>query len=167
MSKLSKLCLLLLLFMFPWVIYAAPIKLNAIHIQEDNEITHLSFNVTQPVKYRVFSLSHPKRIIIDFENTHLSLNLQQIFLTTNRIVKIREGYPKLGTLRIVLDVKENVSYNVKIKPNSPQVKIDLLSAQNNIFKKNMMVPLDNILSSIVKPFRTKPTIIMIDPGHAG
>jgi hypothetical protein len=73
----ARIFLFFLLLMLPITLTAAPIQVNAIHVQEEKDRTHVSFNLTQPVKWNTFSLAHPNRIIIDFENTRLSLNLQK------------------------------------------------------------------------------------------
>ncbi len=153
--------LFFLLLILPAIVVASSNKVNAIHIEEDKHATHISFQVTHSVKWNTFLLTDPKRIIIDFENTNLAFNLQKLAYPKNRIMNIRDGYPKPGIMRIVLDVKDNVYYQVNAKQWIKQVNLDLLSSvhENTPTKA---------LSNDAIPIHVKKTmIVVIDPGHGG
>lgn len=168
----SNVLLFFLLLILPMTIMAAPIKVHDIHVQEEKDVTHVSFLLTQPVKWNIFSLMHPKRIIIDFENTRLSLNLQKIPYLKNHMVSIRDGYPKPGILRIVLDVRENIDYKVNAKQWVKKINIDLFSHSchppKDCHSRRSLSPNALIGDGNDRIVNTKKTmIVVIDPGHGG
>lgn len=136
---------LLFVLLFGWPLFCSAANLVGVDIQEKKII----FTLSEPVNPRIFALSHPNRIVIDFDATRLAVNLKKVRLKNKNIASIREGYPKPKVLRIVLDT--SLPYKNISKKNSREIVLQFSSKE--IVKKS--VP------------SVKPIFIVIDPGHGG
>jgi len=156
-------CLFLLALLFLTVI---PSSANAgIHQIRDVRLwtapdhTRLVFDLDSPIKYQLFGLHNPERIVIDMNQTHLSASLKDFPIPDPVIKAIRHGMRRNGALRIVVDLKGRVSprsFLLKPMHGKPyRLVVDLLRHQVN----------KTIHSS---KFRThKRIVIAVDAGHGG
>ena len=135
--------LFLLFFLLPVTGFTA--NLMGMDVKEKKIIFYLS----DPVTPKIFSLSNPNRIVIDFDKTRLAFNLKKYPIKNKNIASIREGHPKPQVLRIVLDT--HLQYKVSSKKNSREVVLEFLTKD---FSKKAII-------------QHKPLLIMIDPGHGG
>lgn len=135
-----------LLISFPLCAFAQYAAINNIRIIEKENSTRIIFSFTsnypQP---KVFSLQHPNRIVIDFTQTHLGVDLKKLHFNNSSITGIRAGFPKARSLRIVLDQKTAVRYNSQKKQNEFIIEIP----------------------KIIKKAAIKKIVVVIDPGHGG
>jgi len=121
--------------------------------------TRLVFDLDGPVKYQLFSLHHPERIVIDMKRTHLRASLKRLRLPDPVIRAIRHGMRKKGVLRIVVDMKGRVrprSFLLKPMHGKPyRLVIDFL-------RRNAK---QTIQSSQIRT--RKKIVIAVDAGHGG
>lgn len=75
----------------------------------------LVFDLSSPVKHKVFMLDNPQRLVLDIEDTKLDLNVDALGLTKGPIQKVRTGKRGDG-IRLVLDLDGE-----KISPKSFQL----------------------------------------------
>ena len=111
--------LFLLFFLLPVTGFTA--NLMGMDVKEKKIIFYLS----DPVTPKIFSLSNPNRIVIDFDKTRLAFNLKKYPIKNKNIASIREGHPKPQVLRIVLDT--HLQYKVSSKKNSREVVLEFLT----------------------------------------
>lgn len=124
--------------------YAA--TLLSAKIQYEKNATKIDFLLTSQVKYTLFTLDNPKRIVLDFKNTHFRRKINTIPNSSPIIKKMRTGYPYPGTFRIVIEVTQQVSANLIVLSKEPyKLRVNLLIPhKKNItlkIKKNKTVGL--------------------------
>ncbi|MGB1238847.1 MAG: N-acetylmuramoyl-L-alanine amidase [Pseudomonadales bacterium] len=149
--------------------------------------TRLVFDLTGPVKHKIFALSNPSRVVLDIEDVSLKAELNKVDLSKSPIAKLRSG--KGEPLRIVLDLKQKVSpKSFLLKPNSDyghRLVVDLAGPNPNAIKKPVpptSVPPKPAAQTETPPKRepattksvaTKPKrplrdiVIALDAGHGG
>lgn len=134
-------------FLFPALLFANQAKLIKVRVNTEKLDTQIIFTLSEVVPYRIFSLNHPARLVIDFKQTHLIANLKQVAWIPREIIGLRPGYPRPGVLRVVMEVAPGLKYQLASGSPRHEIKVRLYSAKNN----------PNI----------RPIIIVIDPGHGG
>jgi len=130
--------------------------------------SRIVFDMDVQVKFEVFTLRNPDRVVIDLPHSKLTGNLPKPNATGQFIEKIRLGYPTADTMRLVFDVKKPVRYFIQ-----------LLKPVDN-YQYRLVVDYyhrDAVLESDSKPSPTTPSklprspqsglLILIDPGHGG
>lgn len=70
--------------------------------------TRLVFDLSGPLEHRLFLLTDPNRIVLDFDDAQLSGALPELDSTGPLLAAVRTGRPDSGTLRIVLELKTAV-----------------------------------------------------------
>jgi N-acetylmuramoyl-L-alanine amidase len=149
---------------------------DGIRVWAAPESTRLVFDLSQGVKYKIFSLDNPHRVVIDIHDAKFQANLDQISLMDSRITQIRHSM-KNGTLRIVLDMEEQVkpsgfllnpnrAYGDRLvvdltHPVVPKYNRPALKAQTKGQSKSSSAVVD------LKHFSSRELIVAIDPGHGG
>ena len=123
--------------------------------------SRLVFDLNKKIKYNVFRLHNPERIVIDMQHAELKANLKRLKLPDPVVQSIRYGKPSANTLRVVMDVKEKVqprSFLMKPMQGKPyRLVVDLTRPEQA--KKAAM----SAGQSKVK----KGLIVAIDAGHGG
>ncbi|UTW11772.1 N-acetylmuramoyl-L-alanine amidase [Marinobacterium rhizophilum] len=89
---------------------AADIKNVRIWLAPDH--TRLVFDLSGPVKHKVFSLDNPDRLVVDMADSRLQASLDRLGLEESPVSKLRHSRQSDGSQRIVLDL------NSKVKPRS-------------------------------------------------
>lgn len=147
--KLIKLYFVFFCYLLPNFLWAQEAHLTHIHINKGST-TRIEISLSQLSHYKVFTLTHPNRLVIDFPKTRLVTDLQKIKLPDLLMKSIRTGYPDADTLRLVFDLNS-------------AVKTKTISQG-----KNIIVELRTGWVENSKPtFKARPFIIVIDPGHGG
>lgn len=169
-------CAWLLLLITP--AYAKQISISGARISRHDHQTRVVIILTAITKYRVFTLQHPERIVIDIDNAKMATDLKKDLVLRNTHLKDVRYAPRHGNIRIVFDAK------TKLRPNSFMLKPD------QHFKARLVVDLTNLKAAIkhtptkahaaTKSSKIKSTheqpplkptgrdiIIVIDPGHGG
>lgn len=137
--------------------------LKSIRVDNSNEVRTISLQISGDYQYRIFSLHNPERVVIDLDKTKLAPNLGSYTVTNQLIKKIRHGYLKSSTLRIVFDLNQPASYSaVQQQANQTTdklLKVKLSQAYNKSVSKN------DLNKKTERPLRD--VIVIIDPGHGG
>lgn len=113
---------------------AVSAQLTAISLKQQAKQVSLYFTIKGPFTHKVFFLNHPERVVLDFKETQLAVNLNQLGLINSLIKQVRSGYSEPKTLRLVFEVNQKVQLrSVPWKPDriSGGVRIDLLPSTNN------------------------------------
>lgn len=122
--------------------------------------TRLVFDLNQSVKYNVFRLHKPERIVIDLQKTRLKARFNKLAIPDPVIKAIRHGTPRANVLRVVVEVKEKVqprSFLLKPMKGKPyRLVVDLTRPQK-----------DKEAAITAKKSVHKGIVIAIDPGHGG
>ncbi|WP_198284595.1 N-acetylmuramoyl-L-alanine amidase [Beggiatoa alba] len=113
---------------------AESVQLQSMQVATDTATSvRLLFDFSSPVRYRIFSLSNPERLVIDLENTKLSTSLVNFAKNHPLIQNIRSAPRNNNDLRIVLDLHAPVrTKSFLLKPAGiigHRLNIDILSGQ--------------------------------------
>jgi len=98
-------CFLLLMFLSCCLNAAA---LRAVEMKQEAGKTSLFFSLDGTVAHKVFTLTNPDRVVIDFDDTNLAFNINQLKLNNKLIKHVRSGRPNAHTLRLVFEVTDTV-----------------------------------------------------------
>ncbi|EKD73187.1 MAG: hypothetical protein ACD_45C00417G0010 [uncultured bacterium] len=154
MNKFKKIiaCFIIL---FSVITHAENTKLIAMQIAHKESATQVTFVRNQLDTQRIFSLSRPKRLVIDFPRTRFTTSIKTISLTNTLIKNIRYGYPKSGTLRVVLDINANSQFKILSPSYNTKLIIAIYSSATQ--------------TTLIKPSAPplRPIVVVIDPGHGG
>ncbi|MGE4647922.1 MAG: N-acetylmuramoyl-L-alanine amidase [Arenicellales bacterium] len=122
--------------------------------------TRMVFDISAVTTFQAFVLMSPDRFVIDIDNTILDGGLPEPKGDTSPVTGVRTGQPKSGVLRVVLDLKRPVKYQVFVlEPNSPypyRLVVDLFEADQSVVK-----PMPELTT------REDDYLVIIDPGHGG
>lgn len=164
MQKLSlKYWILTLLALFASSMALASTEVQTVRAWLAPDNTRLVFDLSGPVKHRLFTLSDPERIVIDIENAAFRASLDNLGLEKSPVQSIRYSQNS-GTVRVVLDLKESVRpKSFDLKPNDQyghRLVVDLEPRQAAEVPSRVVTP-------SVAPNQVRDIVIAIDPGHGG
>ncbi len=155
----------------------APVA-TAFELGGDRTRTRLAFALTSAVKFQVFTLSDPYRVIFDAENLGFRLPAQAGTEARGLIKAFRYGLIAPGKSRIVIDVtgpvriaKAEVRRAQAGQPPVLTIELEATDAIN--FLAAPPPPARLVVSSVAAeapaaaPGRAGKPVIVIDPGHGG
>ena len=183
--------LLALLCLFSPPTVSAP-TVSGVRLGTHPDITRLVLDVDEAVPYKIFTLSNPYRVVIDFPT--LVWNVDKI--VSRQAVGVVTGYRyglfQAGISRLVIDVKEPVSVaqHKALSANNAgknRFLIDLKAVSSRAFnvstkrfqspgwksysKKVSLQQTPVLDSTVSRPNRHKSKnrkrVVMLDPGHGG
>lgn len=114
-------------------VISAPITVSAVRYSASSERSRMVFDVTGPVKYKVFKLDSPPRLVIDILNGRSVKPLPQPSTSNNLITQVRVGAHDKSGVRIVADLTRASSVkSFQLEPNKQygqRLVIDIYSTQ--------------------------------------
>jgi len=151
--------LTLCLFLIPSLVNAGVHQVQDVRLWTAPDHTRLVFDLDGPVKYQLFGLHKPERIVIDLEHTALKAGLKKLPIPDPVIAAIRQGRRKHGGLRIVVETKKRTSprsFLLKPMHGKPyRLVVDFLrhERRKTIASKSLQA--------------LKKVVIAVDAGHGG
>lgn len=135
---------------------------NGIRFWQDPEKTRLVFDLSDDVKYKIFTLPNPSRLVIDIKESALKAELSKVELPKSLVSQIRNSQ-KSGNLRVVLDLKKSVTTkDFKLKPFQKyghRLVVDLKPIGS---KKKVVKTVKNTVKN-----SSRDIVVVIDAGHGG
>lgn len=163
--------LLLVLFCnLVWIGSATSATLKSVEVHQRAGKTSLFFSLSEPVPYKVFTLVNPNRVVVDFENTHLVMNVNDIHVDPKFIKQVRSGHPYPGTLRLVFEVTQTVTSHTNPwlhEHHLPQFRLDLATTLPKPMNASSESPTSPVPVKQISSHATRPVIIVLDAGHGG
>jgi N-acetylmuramoyl-L-alanine amidase len=160
---------LFILGVFHPVVMAATLK--SIEVRQHAGKTSLFFLLSEPVPHKVFTLVNPNRVVVDFENTRLLMNLNNIHVDPKFIKQIRSGHPYPGTLRLVIEVTQTVIPHTNMgvgQAHQPhQLRLDLAARHQQVLPAKTKLNQKPIVTMSASRQQARPVIIVLDAGHGG
>ena len=106
-------CLIAVIFMLLlWLPQAYAVTINSARVWPAQEYTRLTLESKSAIRYNMFTVSDPDRLVIDLERVELSDTLDELArkISDNDpyIKSVRVGRFKPGVVRLVLDLKSEV-----------------------------------------------------------
>jgi len=150
----------ILLIVMPCVVQAKDSVIRDARFWTAPDHTRAVLDLSAAVEYRVFRLRSPERVVVDIKGARLATRLNGFSKNDPVLSAVRYGKPKPGTLRLVMDVREQVqirSFLLKPMEGKPyRLVIDLIRPQKKVKKV------------LTKRIGTrKPIVIAVDAGHGG
>ena len=152
-------------------------QITKISITDHKNFSKLEFSLTEAIKYRVFTINNPERLVIDLDNTSLKTSTQNI--SHPLFLSIRNNIDQQKKLRIVFDLKHSIKINnseiIKSQNNKQNLIINFspesqIPNRYTIKSDDQIYKLLNRETNKVKYASKKPKslpIIIIDSGHGG
>jgi N-acetylmuramoyl-L-alanine amidase len=138
----------------------------------------VEIHLSQGVPFRVFHLSDPARLVVDFKEADWSgVTPEAILETSGRIGAIRFGSFKAGWSRLILDLAEpmlpvEIGMPVDTTTGQAVLRIELLRSDAQEFAKDAGTPPnagwvpEQANQTVPRP-KDDEFVVMIDPGHGG
>lgn len=148
--------------LLPGIAIAASSRLTTIQVSDTRSSARLEFSLSQLTQYRVFTLEHPARLVVDFNNTRLDVNLNTVSLPSAIMQTVRAGHPTPSTLRLVFDLRKPVQFQTLTQRQ--KILLDVRTEKNSApsFEKPAVEK-----TPIIKEARRREIVVVIDPGHGG
>ena len=157
------------LIFFSTSVFAKTVTVDNVRVWAAPDSTRVVFDVSGPVKHKLFSLNKPHRAVIDLKNATLKKNTTQPKALDKYLKGIRSGARNKNDLRIVLDLKKQIKYKIfQLQPNKHyghRLGIDLFDVEIKQAKKEETRK--EIKKETQQPAKLRDVIIAIDAGHGG
>jgi N-acetylmuramoyl-L-alanine amidase len=125
--------------------------------------TRLVFDTTAPTEHKVFSLTGPDRLVIDFSDTTLGDGFSTKAIEDKHLAGMRRAMRPDGSLRVVLDLKQPVRPKTfLLKPNSSyghRLVVDLYPVEATRKPR--------VAKSASDIKRARDVVVAVDAGHGG
>jgi N-acetylmuramoyl-L-alanine amidase len=150
------------------VLFAAPmwagatVAIQGVRVHQSPDYTRVVFDTSAPVRYRVFTLEDPPRVVLDLDDTapRDGLQLGQISVDSTSVRSLRSAVRGGKNFRIVLDVDRVVRPNAftlqPIASYGHRLVVDLYS--------QAATPQQRVG---VSEGRLRSLVVAIDAGHGG
>ncbi|WGZ94721.1 MAG: N-acetylmuramoyl-L-alanine amidase [Candidatus Thiothrix putei] len=128
-----------------------------------------------PIAHKVFTLDSPDRVVIDLQNTTMQGKLKQGAHDRKPITGIRYSERDNGSLRVVLDVAEQVTVKSSLTPDGANHLLTITLKPNGKGSTGKSPKPEKEKPKSAKepetPATSEPSkgkfIVVIDPGHGG
>ncbi len=165
---------------------SAAAQLESVVVEESAGRSTVYCTLSGPFQHKSFMLRQPNRAVVDFSSTTTRVNIKNIRLRHDLIANMRSGSANLNTLRLVFDLRQDVSFRATpwqpANRNLRGLRIDLApiavkkqprwSNPSPVLKAhiNPVKPLPITASAPrlhVPPSSMRDVIVVLDPGHGG
>lgn len=127
--------------------------------------TRLVLELGDRVRHSLFALENPDRLVIDVAGSRLNTDLSSLDLSNTPIARIRSAPRNDGDLRIVLDMKADVSpKSFLLPPNDTyghRLVVDLMDKGRTERERQKAIIEDRTDQE------KRDIIVVVDPGHGG
>jgi N-acetylmuramoyl-L-alanine amidase len=134
--------------------------ITGLRLGDTDERTRIVIESDEDIKYQVFTLTNPSRLVVDFPGTDFAENFSTPSTDGASITRIRTGNPSSGTARLVFDVPREPEkpefFNLSATSDTPsRIVVDIPRSSGK----------DPVKSINDRPKRE--ILIAIDAGHGG
>jgi N-acetylmuramoyl-L-alanine amidase len=141
---------------------AAGISVDGVRTWPAPDHTRIVFDVSGPVKHRIFQLTNPRRLVVDLSGAKMVANSVNVAPVDSQVSGIRYGTRNDSDLRVVLDLKSPVQpKSFLLEPNEKygyRLVVDVRPRRN---KPRV------VATSVRRSTSLRPVVIAIDAGHGG
>ncbi len=143
-------------------------ELRGLHLSASADAAQLALDLSDKAPQKLFTLSHPERVVIDLRNTHRASGLKAP-PGSGAVSTVRFGSQPGGTLRIVLELKTALS--PRSTWSGRQLLVNLGSAPAAALAQAAPVRADTAPQSVAAAHAPseggRDVIIAVDAGHGG
>lgn len=154
---------LLFLLFLPTAALAAPVLVTSVQVQPAQGHTQVVFNLSGSVEHRLFTLSHPNRIVIDMDNARLAAAVPA---GQGVLERIRSAPRGPSGLRVVFDLSQRMTPRSFLQQSAagPQLVVDLY---NPAGAQPMPVMTAATAAPAASQAKGRDIVVAIDAGHGG
>lgn len=137
-KNVQKIILFFLLILWQQLLLAAPLQILGVHVNKtENGIVNCDFTLSKSPLYRVFGLSDPPRIVIDFDDATMFGRINHAELLGTPIKSIRTGKHDNNSLRVVLDMTRSLGFQTTTVKDKASGKVHLIISivAGNVFSE--------------------------------
>lgn len=169
MTRFIKLPALAALLLFSSLISEAALaaELEDVRMWRAPDHTRLVFDLSGPIKYSLFTLDNPDRVVIDIQNTTQKARLDGLDFTASPIESMRSGVRDGTGLRVVLDLNTPTKpSSFTLEPNSEhsdRLVVDLYDLVNSPAPTPSVAKVTPLPTSQAK----RDIVVAISAGHGG
>lgn len=160
----------------------AATQIKSVRIWRAPDNTRLVFDLSGPVQHSLFTLSAPNRIVVDINGAQLATAVDKLKLGNTPITAVRSAQRSPTDLRLVLDLKNQVTAkSFVLAPNQQygnRLVVDLYDQGADITPDVPATPTPNVPATPVTPSQSvaklpvpaggkRDIVIAIDAGHGG
>lgn len=163
----NKLWLGLLWLFLSELVFAAVLdktKITDISLSQDSQAVRIAIQLDALTQYKVFTLNHPDRLVVDFFNTQSRVELKQLPLLSP-MSSVRSGKLSEDGLRLVFDLQKPISENHFFLAEDKRLVIDV--KETNSKKENSISLAQEPKVVLPSHSAKRDIVIVIDPGHGG
>lgn len=160
----------------------AATQIKSVRIWRAPDNTRLVFDLSGPVQHSLFTLSAPNRIVVDINGAQMAAALDTLKLNNTPITSVRSAQRSPTDLRLVLDLKNQVTPKSFVLPPNQQygnrLVVDLYDQGADIAPDVPATPTPSVPVTPVAPSQPvaklpvpsggkRDIVIAIDAGHGG
>ena len=144
-----------------------------------NDSVQVDLRLSQGVPFRVFTLSRPDRLVIDFREVDWTGLTSETLLQSQKIVEVRFGSYRPGWSRLVAQMTQpmavaDVAMTIAAETGSADLSLSLRPVSRAAYDAAAGAPYDprwDLPPDTLDPPRqdkaTRRLVVMLDPGHGG
>ena len=144
-----------------------------------SDSVQVDLRLSQGVPFRVFTLSRPDRLVIDFREVDWTGLTSETLLQSQKIVEVRFGSYRPGWSRLVAQMTQpmavaDVAMTIAAETGSADLSLSLRPVSRAAFDAAAGAPYDprwDLPADTLDPPRqdkaTRRLVVMLDPGHGG
>ncbi|PRZ46381.1 N-acetylmuramoyl-L-alanine amidase [Tritonibacter scottomollicae] len=149
-------------------------------LSDDGSGVQLELGLSQGVPFRVFTLSDPRRVVLDFQEVDWTGLDAATFLQAAPVSNVRFGGYVPGWSRLVLELAEPMqvrSAAMEIDRETSAATLKLALAQTNAeafaaaagapYDPRLDLPAPAQIEGLMPRDTEAPLVVMLDPGHGG
>ena len=133
--------------------------LKDVRINQSDDETRLVIDLTEKVKYKLFTLNRPDRIVIDLYQTDLAKGLKTKIKKSGLVNEIRIARNNATRVRMVIETSEILFYQLSAIPKNKNPNHRLVIDLKKAFEGSRKLAASSV--------NRKKFIVAIDPGHGG
>ena len=129
--------------------------------------TRIVFDLSGETSYELFTLNSPERVVIDFKNTALALDLKDLDYSSTPIKAIRSGTRNNSDARIVIDLDDELTPSSFTLAPSAELKHRLVVDLYNSGNGSKASKASSKPQIIPKEEGRRDIVVAISAGHGG
>ncbi|MFT5419867.1 MAG: N-acetylmuramoyl-L-alanine amidase [Candidatus Endobugula sp.] len=163
------------------VTYSAAINaatIDSVRLWRAPDHTRVVLDMSATVKYKLFSLQNPDRLVVDIDGANTKANFARLDVNNTPLKRVRTAARNQHDLRLVFDLRTAIkprSFLLKPNKGKPHRLVIDLYDKGVVTKKTVSnIGFNNKRKPSLSPQPTaqqKPTprdiIVVVDPGHGG
>ncbi len=164
--------LLFVAWIWPGLAHAA-LQLGDTRIWDAPDHTRIVFDANGSVRYHIFRLSSPERVVIDISGARLGKGKRRKPAAGSLIRRVRYGHPRDGVLRVVLDMRQRVRAHASLlaptasKPFRLVIDLWPERKKNTSTHASSSQARQEVARAPTKSRRKRQMVVAVDAGHGG